>query len=409
MVSGIASPLDLEVSAKAKSKRVLFVEDDTRRLHEVTERLKKRRDMEIVFASGIEAAINQLNKEAFDVVISGMRVPSAAALFQKVKDRHPDLARITLSNQGEAIFSALPVSHQILSSPYDIEHLLNVIERACRLRALLSDQSLRKSIGNIDKLPSPSTLYYELMNSIASPEASPLRVARIIEQDPSMTAKILQMVNSAYFASTRHIGRIDHAVIYLGMDLIKNLALTAQVFGSFTKLSKNSRISFEHEQRHAVLVAKVASRLLPDPEYTSCAFTAGLLHDLGNLILAVSVPDAFAAVTEAGKNSNRPLYQVEFEMLGVTHAQAGAYLLGLWGLPYPIVEAVAYHHSPDLAGERVFDVPTATSLADKLIDREMGHDVEIDADHLERLGVASKLPRWTAIAREEVESRQNRN
>lgn len=408
MVTDTASPCDSDSNGRTKGRRVLFVEDEHRRLIEITERLRKRRDVEIEFVSGIEKATQELHNSSFDVVVSGMRVTASAALFQKIKDNHPDIARITISNPGESIFTVLPVSHQVLSSPCDIEHLLNVIERACRLRALLSDGSLRKSIGNIEKLPSSPMLYYELMNAIARTDSSPLRIASIIEQDPSMTAKILQMVNSAYFASTRHIGRIDHAVIYLGMDLIKNLALTAQVFGAFTRLSKTAGISFEQEQRHAVLVAKVASRLLPDPEYASCAFTAGLLHDIGNLILAVSTPQAFAAVVETGRISKRPLYQVEFEMLGVTHAQAGAYLLGLWGLPYPIVEAVAYHHSPDLAGERMFDVPTAMSLADKLIDREMGLAVEIDVEHLERLGVAAKLPRWTAIAKEEIELRLKR-
>jgi HD-like signal output (HDOD) protein len=402
-------PCERESESKTKGRRVLFVEDANRRLGEITDRLKNRRDVEIAFAIGTDQALRELKESSFDVVVSGMRVTAGTALFQKIKEGYPDIARITISNPGEAIFTALPVSHQVLSSPCDIEHLLNVIERACRLRALLADQSLRKSIGNIEKLPSPPTLYYELMNAIALPDAAPLRIASIIEQDPSMTAKILQMVNSAYFASTRHIGRIDHAVIYLGMDLIKNLALTAQVFGSFTRFGRLAGISFEHEQRHAVLVAKVASRLLPDPEFASCAFTAGLLHDIGNLILSMSTPQAFAAVVDNSKATGRPVYQLEFEMLGVTHAQAGAYLLGLWGLPYPIVEAVAYHHSPDLAGERTFDVPTAMSLADKLVDHEMGMNVEMDADHLERLGVGGKLPRWTAIAREEIDLRLKHN
>jgi HD-like signal output (HDOD) protein/ActR/RegA family two-component response regulator len=409
MVSDTESQCDLGPTAKSKGKSVLFVEDENRRLPEIADRLKKCRDVDVLFASGSEDALRHLEQFPFDVVVSAMRVTTGAALFQRVKENHPDIARIALTHPGEAIFTALPVSHQVLASPFDVEHLLNVTERACRLRALLADESLRKSIGNIEKLPSLPTLYYELMNAIARPDESPLRIASIIEQDPSMTAKILQMVNSAYFASTRHIGRIDHAVIYLGMDLIKSLALTAQVFSAFTKFSRNPSISFEHEQRHAVLVAKVASRLLPDPEYASCAFTAGLLHDIGNLILAISTPDVFPSIVETAKRSRRPVDQVEFEMLGVTHAQAGAYLLGLWGLPYPIVEAVAYHHSPDLAGERVFSVPTAMSLADKLVDQEMGIAVEIDADHLERLGVAPKLPRWTAITREEIDLRNHQN
>src|SRR5947209_5821002 len=163
MVTDTASPFRLESAQRTKGRRVLFVEDGHRRLVEITDRLKKRSDVEIVFASGADNAIRELSKALFDVVISAMRVTAGAALFQKIKDNHPDIARITISNQGEAIFAALPVSHQVLSSPCDIEHLLNVIERACRLRALLSDESLRKSIGNIEKLPSPPTLYHELM------------------------------------------------------------------------------------------------------------------------------------------------------------------------------------------------------------------------------------------------------
>jgi HD-like signal output (HDOD) protein len=91
-------------------------------------------------------------------------------------------------------------------------------------------------------------------------------------------------------------------------------------------------------------------------------------------------------------------------MLGVTHTQVGAYLLGLWGLPYPIVEAVAYHHNPNMVREQVFDVPTATWLADALVDQEIGGAATINTDHLETLGVLSHLPRWTAMAREEVQS-----
>src|SRR5215831_14152519 len=140
MVSRTASPREYEEKADTKSRRVLVVEDENRRLAGITDRLKKRRDLEIAYATGTDQAIQELANSPFDVVVSAMRTTASATLFQKIKDRYPDIARITVTNQGEAIFTALQVSHQVLSNPCDIEHLMNVINRASRLRGLLSDE-----------------------------------------------------------------------------------------------------------------------------------------------------------------------------------------------------------------------------------------------------------------------------
>jgi len=387
-------------------KRVLFVEDVGPLSDAYRQRLRQRPGMQIAFACGTDDALAKMHDGNFDVVITGLNSArgNSASLLQIMKDRYPAVVRMIMAGNAdrEAILPAVSVSHQFISNP-NTEYLFNAIDRACRLRSLLADESLRKSIGNIGSLPSVPALYHELVSAMSKPNVSSKVIASIIEQDPAMAAKILQLVNSACFASSKQITRIDHAVVYLGMDLIRNLALSAHVFSAFRVRLYGARLSFEKEQRHALLVAKVASRMFRESQESQDALTAGLLHDVGTLILAVSMPKAIAAVLQTEKLSHQPRCQIELEKLGITHAQAGAYLLGLWGLPYPIVEAVAYHHMPAAAGERVFGITTAVSVADHLVDRQLGLRTEIDKEHLAKLGMLDKLKEWADIVREEVE------
>ena len=149
------------------------------------------------------------------------------------------------------------------------------------------------------------------------------------------------------------------------MDLVKSLALTVHVF---TTLAEHSETApFDSLQKHAVRTARVAKQLLRG-EQAQQAFTSALLHDVGHLILAICIPERYKVIVETSRSENRPLHEVETEVFGFTHAEVGAYLLGLWGLPFTIVEAVAFHHNPSAAGEKTFGVTSATALADSLVD-----------------------------------------
>jgi len=392
-------------------KRILFVDDEQNILEGLQDLLRKyRREMEMVFAPGGMAALDELRNCPFDVVVSDMRMPGmdGATFLQKVRDEFPDVIRIVLSGHAErsAIFMALPVSHQFLSKPCDAETLCRVIERSCRLRAVLADENLRKRIGDLDKLPSLPRVYQMLMDAMSRPDVSCSTIAGIIGQDSAMSAKVLQLVNSACFGSTRTITRIDQAVMYLGMDLVKNLALTVNVFSSLEDRPPAHMSLFEAMQQHAALTARVASRLLRDEQQAQAALTASLLHDIGRVILTCCIPDQYNIVAETAQSANRPLHEVETEILGVNHAAVGAYLLGLWGLPFPIVEAVAYHHDPAAIGEKTFGVSTAVALADSLLESVNGHPSAIDESHLESLNVLGELPRWRDIALEELRSQE---
>jgi HD-like signal output (HDOD) protein/CheY-like chemotaxis protein len=388
-------------------RKLLFVDDQPVALNAHREAMKKfEGQVDAKYVSGAEAALEILRNEPIDVVVTDMHMPGVDGpmLLGAIKEDHPDVIRIMLCPLSEidSVFVALPVSHQILAKPLDASTLYNAIERIYALRGLLTE-SLRKKIGGLQQLPSVPTVYFEMMSAMARPDVSASKIARIIERDTAMAAKTLQLVNSACFCLLRRISTVDQAVAYLGMDLVRDLSLTVHMFAALEPTAMRSGFSFDTEQEHSLLTAKVVRRLVVSPRQARNAFTAALLHDIGNLILAVCQTDNYKKVVQACKATSRPQHEVEAELLGVTHAEVGAYLLGLWGLPHSIVEAVAYHHNPSAALERAFDIPTAVSLANGLVEEIIdGRPLPIEA-HLESLKVNERLPYWRNIAREEVQ------
>jgi putative nucleotidyltransferase with HDIG domain len=388
-------------------RRILFVDNQPEVLNAYRDSLKKYDgQLDAMFALGADTALEFVRNASIDVVVADMHMPGTdgPTLLGMIKEEHPDLVRIMVCPQSEmdSMFVALPVSHQVLGKPLDMDTLLNSIERTCRLRELLTD-SLRRKIGALEPLPSVPAVYLELRRAMARPDVSNSRIARIIEKDAAMTAKALQLVNSACFGMSRHITSVDQAIAYLGMELIKDLSLTVYVFAALEGTAVRSGFSFDAAQEHSLITAKVAKQLMSEPRQAKSAFTAALLHDIGKLVLAVCIPKKFKNVMLICSTSGRPSHEVESDMLGVTHAEVGAYLLGLWGLPYPIVEAIAYHHNPSAALERTFDIPSAVALANALVEEVKGNRPLAIKEHLESLKVIHKLPRWTAIAREQLQ------
>ena len=150
-----------------------------------------------------------------------------AELLRRVQDEHPEVVRMVLSGHAEqeAAMKAVPVAHQYLTKPCEPGLLENVVERTCNLQALIGDETLRQTVGRIQTLPSPPRIYAQLTSVLSDESVSVDRVAEILKQDMAMSAKILQIVNSAFFRLSRTISHVEDAVIYLGFDTIKNLAL----------------------------------------------------------------------------------------------------------------------------------------------------------------------------------------
>jgi HD-like signal output (HDOD) protein len=361
----------------------------------------------MVFALGGQQALDALASASWDVIVSDMRMPGidGVAVLQFAKDRHPHAVRIVLSGHAEreAVVKALRVAHQFLSKPCTAAGIRSAIDRACELQSLLQDEAIRRVVGNVQRLPSVPHTYLALTRAAAHPGVGLAELAAIVEQDPAMAAKVLQLVNSSYFGLGRTQSSLQGAVNYLGAELLKALALTAHVFDAGAGFSIPG-FSLESLQRRSVLVARLAQRFFADKEQSSDVFTAAILHGIGKILLAMSVPEAFAAALEESRLTGRPAHVVEKALIGTTHAAVGAYLLGLWGLPLGIVHAVAQQHDLDLAepNSTAVGLHVAVALSGAGDDPAAGPsgDDGVDIAFVERSPFAAELPRWRRIAEE---------
>jgi HD-like signal output (HDOD) protein len=394
-------------------KRVLFVDDEPQMLSGLQRLLRpQRHEWEMKFAEGGEQALVALDETPYDVIVTDMRMPGmdGVTLLEQVKDQWPQMVRIILSGytELEATLRTVPVAHQFLTKPCDPDRLKDVVERACALQSLLNREALRATIAQMGDLPSQPGVYLALAEALADPATSMADVAQLIEQDIAMSAKCLQLVNSAFFGLGRRITSVQQAVSYLGTDMLKVLVFTVEVFHAFQPARGAGGFDLEALQSHSLLVARLATKILAGRQPADDAFVAGMLHDVGKLVLVTRLPEQAAAIAGSAQETARPWHVLEEEVIGVTHAEIGAYLLGLWGLPQQTVEALAYHHDPTRLPESEFDVLAAVYVADVLIDEQMvarelgGAELSgpLDEEYLASLGVADQVPAWRALAAE---------
>jgi putative nucleotidyltransferase with HDIG domain len=393
--------------------RILFVDDEPAVLDALRDRLRKqRKEWEMVFARGGDEALAHCEAGAFDVIVSDMRMPGmdGAELLRRVRDRWPTSIRLVLSGHAEreAVIRALPVAHQYVSKPCDTETLRSTIARACTLRDLLADDTLRKIVGGIDKLPSVSSIYLELAATLADDNASITDVVRIVERDPAMCLKLLQIVNSAYFGLARRVTAMRDAISYLGVNLVKALALAADVFARAEAARGVSPAFLGEVQQHSMRVARLARAIAPTDK--DDAFMAGMLHDVGRLVVALAdqASPPVAAQDRPARQGDAPVHEAERARFGVSHAEVGAYVLGSWGVPLLIVEAVAGHHDPQRMST-TFDTVTVLHVADALVsglDGDRSERASIDEAHLGRLGLLEKVAVWRDRAAESCEEQR---
>jgi HD-like signal output (HDOD) protein len=262
----------------------------------------------------------------------------------------------------------------------------------------MSDETLRSLVGSVDKLPSPPKIYLELTALLARSAPSVDDIVKVVERDPAMCLKVLQVVNSAFFGLQRRVTGMRDAIAYLGVDLLKSLALAAQIFADAESLQGFDCGRLASLQRHSFLVARLARKLAPGSG--DDAFVAGMLHDVGSIVLALADRDRVEELIAVSRERGVPGYVVERERLNVTHAEVGAYILGTWGVPLGVVEAVAGHHEPRRFGNASFDAMTAVHIAEALVtesESDAPAGTLLDTAYLTGLGVLGDLPAWTEL------------
>jgi len=358
------------VSPHLRQRSILFVDDEPALLDGLRRSLRAERECWTMrFATGGAQALELLGAVPADVVVADMRMPGmdGLSLLTAVKAGWPNAARIVLSGYADlaAVAQASAVAHQYLLKPCDGATLRGVLERTLALQAAMEDPALRRMVGGLGSLPAAPQVYHQLTMALGNPDVTVKALARIVQQDASLAARVLQFVNSAYYGLARRVSGIEQAVAYLGLNTLRHLTLTIEVQRSFST-GEVAPVAFEAFERHGALTARIARRIAGDPVRGEVAFAAGLLHDAGKLVLASRVPEAYAEVLACAERDGRPHAELERERLGADHASLGGYLLGLWGLPHAIVEAVAFHHDEDRLTRGGVDVVEAVGAADLL-------------------------------------------
>ena len=387
-------------------KRILFVDDDSKILDGLRRCLSRDRNRwELEFAVGGEAALQACEKAPFDIVISDMRMPGmdGATLLGHVRERYPQTARVVLSGYSDipTATRAVPVAHRFLAKPCEAAELRSAIERVGMLQDLMASPELRKVVGAIGDLPSLSRVYSSLMDAMRAAEPSITEIAHIIEGDVPMSAKILQLANSAFFGVARAVTSLQSAVTYLGIDVIKNLALAAEIFTVFQPDARLPHI-YEEVQDNAHRCAGLAERMPVELKDKDSTVVAALLHDVGELVLAAKMPETLLQVLDLTQRRGCRQYEAEEEILGTSHAEIGAYLLGLWGLPYLAVEAIAHHHRPTRISHQGFDISTAVYVVDVITSAKTSNGTPAPLDPadqqcLDTLKVLDRMEEFRAL------------
>jgi len=393
-------------------KRIIFVDDEINVLKGLQRMLRSiRRDWDMTFAESATSALDVMEQEQpFDVVVTDVRMPGmdGIAFLKQVKERYPHTVRIILSGNADSqtMFKAASITHQYLNKPCDAQYLHNLIARVFALRDHLNDGPLKRVLHDMGALPSAPALYNEVLEEIQSEDPSVARVGEIIEQDLAMSAKILQIVNSAFIGLQHHISSVTQAAALLGMENIRNLVLVAGVFAAFDQKTKARHFSMEALWNHSLSVAQDAMKIVEyesdDKKAAYDAFTAGLLHDVGLLVLSAKMPAELDKAYDLAKSERMGLFDAERETFQASHAQAGGYLLELWGLPDPITEAVTFHDLPSRSPEEMytsqpehaFSPLLAVHIANYFCDNDPFTETEIDDVTLQRLNLSEKVETW---------------
>jgi HD-like signal output (HDOD) protein/ActR/RegA family two-component response regulator len=383
--------------------RILFVDDEPMVLSGLGRLLWKQQSRwAMTFVKSGPAALDALEENAFDLVISDLRMSpmDGAVLLRAVKERHPGVARVLLSGQADRdlVVRSLPVAHQYLHKPCSAATLMGVIERIARLRERLGHDGLRTLVGSVDALHVAPALRQAMVDALGRTHINVDEVVDIVERSPVMAAKLLQIANSSFFGLARVVVSVAEAVAAIGVDVLRTLIIAGDLFASAAPAPPAVDALLARARRESVAAASLARSFTGGADVRGVAFAAGLVHEIGRMVTAVHACAHATDVAAIVCQTRRPLHEVETEVVGANHADLGSYLLGLWGLPVEIVEPVAHHHAPRHCPPESARITAALHVADAVLDTERGAPFEVDMSWLDTAGVTADLPRWRQLA-----------
>jgi HD-like signal output (HDOD) protein len=393
------------------TKHILFVDPEKYHLNAIQRSFRLEKDKwKISTANNAVVALRIILDKPVDVLVTETALPGmdGLELLELVRQRFPSIIRIILSGyvDRDVVLKSLGIAHQYLAKPCEDAELKKTIERAYMMRSFLPDDELKSLVSRISALPSLPRLYVEINKELNSEDPSIARIADIVSQDIAVVAKLLQLVNSSFFGMPSPITNPQKAVGLLGLDLVQAVVLTSGVFAAFKEVT-NAGFSvdklWDHAFRTGALAKAIAQKEKVPESIADYAHMAGLLHDAGSVLLATHMPDTYAAAMKIAEDKKISLYEAEKSILKISHAELGAYLLGLWGLSDPIILATAYHHRPQDAGTTELTALTFVHVANALDNQDLQKSLtledfkNLDREYLERVKLSTRLEEWLKI------------
>jgi HD-like signal output (HDOD) protein len=385
-------------------KRILLVEGLPPSLRELGEELAvASKEWEVHYKNTGVGALDLLAEIPCDAVVADLRLIDMGGhqLAGQVMQRFPRLHRVILADLGDlqSLLKCVGSVHQFLAKPCEAERLKVLLERAFAFDVWLPNQTVRELVGRMPRLPSPAASYTRLVTELQAAAPSLEAIGELVAEDPAVAAKVLQLANSAAYGPPLDEADPVLAVEELGLENTRGLVLLAHSYSSFNDLEGDG-FSVDALWRHSVRTGRFA-RWIGQAEDASGetiqqAFSAGLLHDIGKLALGANLPKLFRDARQLMTSRHLTDWESEQEIFGATHGEVGACLLATWGLPVPVVEAVAHHHHPTRFLSNLFSPLTAVHVANAFEHAASLSDARarVDRSYLRELGVENRLPRW---------------
>ncbi len=388
-------------------KRILFVDDDESVLDGLRRLLHKMEDeWSMEFFGDGPSALVAMDKNSYDIIVTDLRMAEMGGveLLEIVRKRHPDATRLMLSGCSEQPMygKAVSCAHQFIAKPCDSDQLISQLSRSFAIRERIRSQKVAQVLPSLRSLPAMPQVYKRVLDMIENPRCTSRKVGEVISKDIGMSAKILQIVNSAFYGPSMKISDPVRASVYLGIKAIKALALTDGVFSTLPEETVQE-FCVTGLQEHCVRVGALARSICKTQKFTDqqqeIAMMAGILHDTGKMILITEFDYEFSEIIRLSRVEQKPCHEIERETIDLTHAELGGCLLNLWGLGNDIIEAATFHHEPEQCVDNGFSIATAVYLANA-IDHQLcsslsdGWSEDINMDILETLELTEMLPEW---------------
>lgn len=362
--------------------------------------------LECSFCEDGETALVQLTAQPYQAIVANMRLKgmNGAELLREAASCCPRACRIVVGNLAdqEFIVNCIGETHQFISAPWQASEIITIVERSLALDSWISNDALRAFVPRLGKLPGLPATYFEVLKRAESPNATVESIGEIIARDPALTARLLQMVNSVACGLEHKVTSPMEAVSILGLEAIKSLVLCLQVFDR-TMSRELPGLSMNALWRESFMVANYAAKIAlaqsQNSHLSGDAYTAGLLHRIGQIVVAANLGTEYGTLLEAAREKKASVALEEKQRWGVTSDQVGAYLLGVWGLPLPLVEAVALYQNPRAASTREFSVLTAVHVAAVMACEESQRAdgepaLKLDLEYLVALRLSTRLSAW---------------